>query len=481
MARRWHQHLTEVCALASASASSEDLGMMGMGEREGWLDDPSILVAVASSSASHVSLHLALASAHASKPLILLLASSSSSPSSSSPLAVTTRIRPSLAPSHGSLSAIEWLPFPHSDATPLLAVGTTAGYLLFYSLSGHLIHNQSIYPATILRLKFRHTTTNAESLQQSASHQLSIVLPGIIARFDASDLQSMLQKWSDEAASRTWNTRFHQDNDEEETSFSNVPFQLWNVSKFGSSADAAIVGLMPPPLLELQSSQRYYCAVTIGEDSVISAYRLSEDRSRSLVGAILSRVGTATISTISSFSSIIWRREPSPTKNTRPKPQSFAKASPLTCVKDPPRKGERLTLSPSGTLAAVTDSLGRILLLDTQALVVVRLWKGYRDAHCLFVEMLTKKEKPTTSSNYYGYSKNDYCLCLAIHAPRKGIIEIWQMRTGPRLLTIQCPKGSKMLQPSIRFSSSNSTYNPLEVYLLNGDSGQLFVLNRRIS
>jgi Rab3 GTPase-activating protein non-catalytic subunit len=53
----------------------------------------------------------------------------------------------------------------------------------------------------------------------------------------------------------------------------------------------------------------------------------------------------------------------------------YAAASPLTCLKDSPRKGERLTLSPSGTLAAITDSLGRILLLDTRALVAVRLWK----------------------------------------------------------------------------------------------------------
>ena len=54
---------------------------------------------------------------------------------------------------------------------------------------------------------------------------------------------------------------------------------------------------------------------------------------------------------------------------------TFAAASPLTCLKDSPRKGERLTLSPSGTLAAITDSLGSILLLDTHALVAVRLWK----------------------------------------------------------------------------------------------------------
>lgn len=58
-----------------------------------------------------------------------------------------------------------------------------------------------------------------------------------------------------------------------------------------------------------------------------------------------------------------------------------ATASPLTCLKDYPRKGEKLTLSPSGTLAAITDSLGRILLLDTQALVVVRLWKVSLSTH----------------------------------------------------------------------------------------------------
>lgn len=234
-----------------------------------------------------------------------------------------------------------------------------------------------------------------------------------------------------------------------------------------------------------QSSQRYYCAVAVGDDAVISAYRLSEDKGRSLVGAILSKVVPATFSTIASFSKLIWRSEhTSPVKSPKKleqKPQPFARASPLTCIKDHPRKGEKLTLSPSGTLAAITDSLGRILLLDTQALVVVRLWKGYRDASCLFMEMLVNKDLASSSSNSYESMKSDYCLCLAIHAPRKGIIEIWQMRTGPRLRTISCAKGSKMLQPSYRFGASmSSPYVPLEVFLLNGDSGQISVLNRTL-
>lgn len=360
-----------------------------------------------------------------------------------------------------------------------VAVGTDAGWLLFYTLAGDLLHKQSIYPAKILKLNFSERKENA--WEDSGSDELSVVFPGVIAHCDGDDLQTMLQKSFEEVKSRMWKDKFEHEDADDESSFGRIPIRIWNVSKFGSCADAAIVGLMPPPLLELQSSQRHYCAITVGEDAVVSAYRLSEDRSRSLVGAILSRGVAATFSTISSLSKILWRSEPSPTKKSRPKPQSFAKTSPLTCLKDTPRKGERLTLSPSGTLAAITDSLGRILLLDTRALVAVRLWKGYRDASCLFVEMLLNKDKESSSSMHLEHTKGDYCLCLAIHAPRKGIIEVWQMRTGPRLLTIPCPKGSRILQPSTRFSSSQfSSYSPLEVYLFNGDSGQLSVLNRHI-
>lgn len=52
------------------------------------------------------------------------------------------------------------------------------------------------------------------------------------------------------------------------------------------------------------------------------------------------------------------------------------------------------------------------------------LFQGYRDAHCLFMEMLVNKDTAASPSAYYGYSKSDYCLCLAIHAPRKGIVEV---------------------------------------------------------
>jgi len=50
-------------------------------------------------------------------------------------------------------------------------------------------------------------------------------------------------------------------------------------------------------------------------------------------------------------------------------------ASVITSLKDNMRKGERLTVAPGGSLAAIADSLGRVLLVDVNAVVVVRLWK----------------------------------------------------------------------------------------------------------
>ncbi|XP_020598575.1 rab3 GTPase-activating protein non-catalytic subunit [Phalaenopsis equestris] len=458
MARR--SHFTDLCCIACSEL--EDLGA---GEREGWLSDPSLLA----------TLHpQALALAHTSLSLLLLL------PLDPSSSRRRTTVRPSLSAEEGRISAIEWLPF--ADLLTI-ALGSSAGFLLIYSLAGDLIHKQLVHPGRILRLRFREK--RGESLLDAAgaaasSEELCVILPGVVARFDGSDIQSLFRRWLEEEGSRAWNNRFTTE-DGDDSPYGRIPFQLWSVSKYGSCLDAAIVGIMPPPLLELQSSQRYYCAITVGENAVISAFRLSEDRNRSIVGAILSKVVPVTFSTLASFSKMIWRTEQSFSKNPRVVLQPFAKASPLTCLKDSPRKGEKLAVSPSGTLAAITDSLGRVLLLDTQALVVVRLWKGYREASCLFIEALINKDRASTSSNYTGQRKNDYSLCLAIHAPRKGIIEIWKMRTGPRLLTVPCPKGSIILQSSSRSVASNSSsYNPLEAFLLNGDSGQLSVLNTSI-
>lgn len=435
----------------------EELGELGAG-KEGWLQTtPNLILAITSHS-------LALAN----KSLLVILTWNGDG----GPKFI---IRPALS-SEGNITAIEWLAF---DQDRTLALGTSQGFLLIYSSNGDLLHKQMLHPCPITRLRVRGSSSG--SVENAASDELCVVFPAAILRIDASDLQSLLKRCLEE---RSYDARFpisaKKDTQGLDDVYGKLKYQLWNVSKCGPCSDAAITGIMAPPLMEDQSRQQYYCAITVGSNATFAAFRLSEDKNKSLVGAILSKVMPATVSTISSLAKMFWRNDKSEARPAEVKPQAFARASLLTCLKDDPRKGERLSLSPSGCLAAVTDSLGRILLIDTQALVVVRLWKGYRDASCFFLEVPLNGEMPSVDGIGYGKSKHDFCLCLAIHAPRRGVVEVWKMRTGPRIMMLKCAKGCQLLQSSCKFTSlSSDTYDyiPAQVYLLNGDSGQIAILN----
>lgn len=63
----------------------------------------------------------------------------------------------------------------------------------------------------------------------------------------------MLQKWFDETNSQFWERKPKQrDSVDLGNSFERLPYQLWSVNKYGPCADAAITGIMPPPLMEVQ-------------------------------------------------------------------------------------------------------------------------------------------------------------------------------------------------------------------------------------
>lgn len=115
MARR--SQTTELGCIAC-----EELSQVGAG-KEGWLvDDPNLLCALD----THA---LALAN----RSLILVLGWSDSD-------GHRIKILPDLSPIKAEhITAIEWLVF---DEIRVVVAGTSCGYLLIYSLGGHLIHKQ---------------------------------------------------------------------------------------------------------------------------------------------------------------------------------------------------------------------------------------------------------------------------------------------------------------------------------------------------
>ncbi|PHT27314.1 hypothetical protein CQW23_33084 [Capsicum baccatum] len=99
-----------------------------------------------------------------------------------------------------------------------------------------------VSPEKILRLRVRDTKRTLT--QDASSEEVCVIMSGVIARFDGSDIQNILQRWFRERYSQFWDEK---ESENSRQTFGRLPYQLWNISKYGSCVDAAITCLMPPP------------------------------------------------------------------------------------------------------------------------------------------------------------------------------------------------------------------------------------------
>ncbi|KAG0057507.1 Rab3 GTPase-activating protein non-catalytic subunit [Gryganskiella cystojenkinii] len=106
-------------------------------------------------------------------------------------------------------------------------------------------------------------------------------------------------------------------------------------------------------------------------------------------------------------------------------------------------------------LAAMTDSLGRVLLVDLEECEIIRMWKGLRGAKCGWIqeERVVRSKVPTVASS----GKNDQedqqqptvvrkhlLLYLVIYAPKRGTVEVYPARQGKRVGLLQAGLGWKV-------------------------------------
>ncbi|CEF65559.1 Rab3 GTPase-activating protein non-catalytic subunit [Strongyloides ratti] len=114
--------------------------------------------------------------------------------------------------------------------------------------------------------------------------------------------------------------------------------------------------------------------------------------------------------------------------------------APAKCIlKDEGRKGERIFKAPEPwDFALICDSIARISLVCTRTNIILKMWKGYRDAKCAFYET-------------YGVMDLDNKKCktktlfVIFYLPRRAIIEIWSLRTGKRVGAFHADKNGRLL------------------------------------
>ncbi|KAJ8942197.1 hypothetical protein NQ318_021084 [Aromia moschata] len=102
------------------------------------------------------------------------------------------------------------------------------------------------------------------------------------------------------------------------------------------------------------------------------------------------------------------------------------------------RTATSIILSPDHKLAAVSDALGRVLLIDAFRGVTLRIFKGYREAQCSFIQVPEERKSKHRIGNKVAHF-------LVIYSSKKGTLEVFSVQQGSRICTFTASKFSRLL------------------------------------
>jgi Rab3 GTPase-activating protein regulatory subunit N-terminus len=109
---------------------------------------------------------------------------------------------------------------------------------------------------------------------------------------------------------------------------------------------------------------------------------------------------------------------------------------------DSPRQVESFIIDPEGNLGATTDSFGRVILIELSTKQVVRMWKGFRDASCCWLEV------PRSSASSDATQPMRKSLFLVIHSRQRRIVEAYRVRHGPCVKSFQVGRDAQVVSCS---------------------------------
>ncbi|XP_032515034.2 rab3 GTPase-activating protein non-catalytic subunit [Danaus plexippus] len=125
-------------------------------------------------------------------------------------------------------------------------------------------------------------------------------------------------------------------------------------------------------------------------------------------------------------------------------------------IYDSQRSGTFVSISPDRRLAAFTDSLGRVSVLDISKGYIIRLFKGCRDAQCAFIQIFDADNKKPQLSVVKEIRR---AMFLIIYNPKKGLIDIRLMQRGSRVAVFTATKNGKLLYNTCGLVGAERSYN----------------------
>jgi len=345
-----------------------------------------------------------------------------------------------------TVTSICWTAFPRAGSQSddcCLLVGTTDGFLHLVSAEAEELQSQRVHDSPLLRIRCRTAGMGADPLY--FLEDVTVVSENAVMRVSGIELLSVL--------------RGHRVGGWSATDAPDLTVTKWRLPKqVGPRSDAFCAGAKPRGLYDVLSDGAEPRAVSIhsaGSSPALASIDAPEGEPSSTApprgpiaralggGSGASGVASALGSAYRSAAALKGVYDAARSRIAVAAAEGRGEPTPAggpcrlwRSLDDPKRSATSLMPSPSGGLLVATDNLGRILLLDAPTFTALRIWKGYRDAACGWTDL-----PPSEGGGGSG------ALCLVLHAPRKSVVELWEVRSGRRRCAFRCDNGCRLLMP----------------------------------
>lgn len=280
------------------------------------------------------------------------------------------------------VTAASWAAFDGSGTDSCLMIGTSSGWLRLYSRLGKLLMRQRLHSQPVVSINGRAGGQGIGG--DSAGSDVTVMFPDSAARIDALELKSVIRlqhaSWSDIDQLQP------------------LSCTRWIFRSTGLRTDGICVGMRAPSLQALMKgpaatpSPGKMVVATVGCSPPFASFEVEENGYRG-PGAFVADITTSLKGWL-----------PSPLRHSRPIAHPLQFPAPHTAqaggavYDDSTRTATSFLLAPRGVLAAASDTLGRVMLVDVAMAAVVRIFKGYRDAQCCWLLLPQPSAHTTTRS-----------------------------------------------------------------------------------
>ncbi|XP_054006730.1 rab3 GTPase-activating protein non-catalytic subunit [Hylaeus anthracinus] len=351
---------------------------------------------------------------------------------------------------------------PNPDWTCII-VGFNTGFVRFYTETGALLLGEQLHNETVIGLKCQSLRSAKHAGDNGLAEELHVIYNSVVCILQGFPLFSTLRACRNHLARvqakcddlppittlsyKKWGYK-NQDiiNDSEVIGSTSVnSFDHLMTASICGGYNASYRSSAPQHSLVIATGKRPFIGFHYALEG--SAAPVLSDVAIAMASKLANAIGTAV-----PWFPLNWGNSNSKhqTSFEAPKTSTHEPIEQMTCrfgLSDVTREGYSIVSSPNKMLSVIADIMGRVILIDNRHGIATRMWKGYRDAQCGWIEAEEEKHSgPNRAGGKFKQASHlRTALFLVIYAPKKGVIEIWSTQQGPKITTFTASKHGRLL------------------------------------